>query len=71
MTLDGQLIGQNMFMKAVIAVDDGALAKEKNVNFLFEASVGGGIPIIRPLNSCASFNTSANSEPSTLILVSI
>lgn len=26
------------------------LAKEKNVNFLFEASVGGGIPIIRPLN---------------------
>ena len=29
-----------------------ALADEKNVNFLFEASVGGGIPIIRPLNSC-------------------
>lgn len=29
-----------------------ALAKEKNVNFLFEASVGGGIPIIRPLNQC-------------------
>lgn len=26
------------------------IAKEKNVNFLFEASVGGGIPIIRPLN---------------------
>lgn len=23
-----------------------ALAKEKNVNFMFEASVGGGIPII-------------------------
>lgn len=29
-----------------------ALAKEKQLNFLFEASVGGGIPIIRPLNSC-------------------
>lgn len=28
------------------------LAKEKNVSFLFEASVGGGIPIIRPLNQC-------------------
>ncbi len=28
-----------------------AIAKEKNVHFLFEASVGGGIPIIRPLNS--------------------
>lgn len=26
------------------------LAKEKGLNFLFEASVGGGIPIIRPLN---------------------
>lgn len=26
------------------------IAKDKNVNFLFEASVGGGIPIIRPLN---------------------
>lgn len=25
------------------------IAQEKNVNFLFEASVGGGIPIIRPL----------------------
>ena len=41
--------------KALVA-DKGAeliaLAKEKNVNFLFEASVGGGIPIIRPLNSC-------------------
>lgn len=27
------------------------IAKEKNVNYLFEASVGGGIPIIRPLYS--------------------
>lgn len=26
------------------------LSKEKGLNFLFEASVGGGIPIIRPLN---------------------
>lgn len=40
--------------KALVA-DKGAeliaLAAEKNVNFLFEASVGGGIPIIRPLMS--------------------
>lgn len=28
------------------------LAKEHHVSFLFEASVGGGIPIIRPLNQC-------------------
>lgn len=27
------------------------LAKSKNANFLFEASVGGGIPIIRPLKT--------------------
>ena len=29
-----------------------AIAKEKNINYLFEASVGGGIPIIRPIFSC-------------------
>lgn len=28
-----------------------SIAKKQNINFLFEASVGGGIPIIRPLNS--------------------
>ncbi len=28
-----------------------ALAQERNLNCLFEASVGGGIPIIRPINS--------------------
>lgn len=27
------------------------IAREKNINFLFEASCGGGIPIIRALNS--------------------
>ncbi len=31
-------------------------AEEKNVNFLFEASVGGGIPIIRPISSCLAAN---------------
>ncbi len=29
-----------------------ALAKSRHVNFLFEASVGGGIPLIRPLRTC-------------------
>lgn len=32
------------------------IAKEKNVNFLFEASVGGGIPIIRPIHQCLAAN---------------
>ncbi len=27
------------------------IAREKDINYLFEASCGGGIPIIRPLNS--------------------
>lgn len=31
-------------------------AKEKNVNFLFEASVGGGIPVIRPMAQCLAAN---------------
>ena len=32
------------------------IAKEKNVNFLFEASVGGGIPILRPMSQCLAAN---------------
>ncbi|MDR0490092.1 MAG: homoserine dehydrogenase [Oscillospiraceae bacterium] len=32
------------------------LAAEKGVNYLFEASVGGGIPIIRPLAQCMAAN---------------
>ena len=33
-----------------------AIAKEENTNFMFEASVGGGIPIIRPMNQCLVAN---------------
>jgi len=32
------------------------LAREKGVNYLFEASVGGGIPIMRPLVQCMAAN---------------
>ena len=31
-------------------------AREMHVNYMFEASVGGGIPIIRPLHSCLAAN---------------
>ncbi len=31
-------------------------AEKNNVNFLFEASVGGGIPIIRPMSRCLAGN---------------
>ncbi|MCR4605541.1 MAG: homoserine dehydrogenase [Eubacterium sp.] len=41
--------------KALVA-DHGTeliqIAKDKNVKFYFEASVGGGIPILRPLRTC-------------------
>lgn len=33
-----------------------AMARENGVSYLFEASVGGGIPIIRPLNQCLAAN---------------
>ena len=33
-----------------------AIAKENNLNFLFEASVGGGVPIIRPISQCLAAN---------------
>ena len=32
------------------------IAEENNVNFLFEASVGGGIPVLRPLVQCLAAN---------------
>ena len=45
--------------KELVAEKDAALdciAKENNLNFLFEASVGGGVPIIRPISQCLAAN---------------
>lgn len=45
--------------KELVAAKGGELlrlAKENNVNFFFEASVGGGIPIIRPMHLCLAAN---------------
>ncbi len=33
-----------------------SIAKENNANYLFEASVGGGIPILRPIDQCLVAN---------------
>ena len=33
-----------------------SIAKSTNANYLFEASVGGGIPIIRPISQCLAAN---------------
>ena len=50
-------VGKNVVTsnKALVAAHGTellAIAREKQVNFQFEASVGGGIPIIRPLYEC-------------------
>lgn len=45
--------------KALVAAHGAellALAKANNCSYLFEASVGGGIPIVRPLNKCLAGN---------------
>ncbi len=45
--------------KELVAAKGGELlriAREHNCNFFFEASVGGGIPIIRPLHQCLAAN---------------
>lgn len=45
--------------KELVATHGAELLKDahaNNVNFFFEASVGGGIPIIRPLHQCLAAN---------------
>lgn len=46
----------NKELVAVKGIELLKIAKEKGVNFLFEASVGGGIPIIRPISQCLAAN---------------
>ena len=48
------VVTSNKALVAAYGTELLAIAKEKNLNFLFEASVGGGIPIIRPLNTSLS-----------------
>lgn len=50
------VVTSNKELVAVKGAELIAIAQEKNVNFLFEASVGGGIPIIRPINQCLAAN---------------
>ncbi len=43
------VVTSNKELVAVKGYELLQIAREKNVNFLFEASVGGGIPVLRPL----------------------
>lgn len=46
------VVTSNKALVAAYGTELLAIAREREVNFLFEASVGGGIPIIRPLYRC-------------------
>ena len=50
------VVTSNMELVATCGYDLLQIAKEKKVSYLFEASVGGGIPIIRPLSQCLAAN---------------
>jgi len=50
------VVTSNKELVAVKGAELIAIAKEKNVNFLFEASVGGGIPVLRPMSQCLAAN---------------
>ena len=50
------VVTSNKELVAAHGYDLLQLAKSKGVSYLFEASVGGGIPIIRPLSQCLAAN---------------
>ena len=50
------VVTSNKELVATRGYELNQLAKEKGVCYLFEASVGGGIPIIRPLSQCLAAN---------------
>lgn len=50
------VVTSNKEVVAAVGRELTILADENNVRFLYEASSGGGIPIIRPLNLCLASN---------------
>lgn len=50
------VVTSNKELVATKGVELLQIAKEKNVNYLFEASVGGGIPVLRPIGQCLAAN---------------
>ena len=50
------VVTSNKELVAVKGAELIKIANEKNVNFLFEASVGGGIPVLRPMVQCLAAN---------------
>ena len=50
------VVTSNKELVATYGYELMCLAQEKGVSYLYEASVGGGIPIIRPLKQCLAAN---------------
>ena len=50
------VVTSNKELVATCGYDLLQIAKEKKVSYLFEASVGGGLPLIRPLSQCLAAN---------------
>ncbi|MDD6284481.1 MAG: homoserine dehydrogenase [Firmicutes bacterium] len=50
------VVTSNKELVAAKGVELLNIARERNLNFMFEASVGGGIPIIRPIQQCLAGN---------------
>ena len=50
------VVSSNKELVATHGYDLLQLAKENGVSYLFEASVGGGIPVLRPLTNCLAGN---------------
>jgi len=50
------VVTSNKELVAIHGYELLSIAQERNVNYLFEASVGGGTPILRPLSQCLAAN---------------
>ena len=57
LTAGKSVVTSNKELVATFGYELLSLAQEKGVNYMFEASVGGGIPIIRPLSQCLAANS--------------
>ena len=50
------VVSSNKELVALKGAELLEIAKKNNVNFFFEAAVGGGIPVIRPISRCLAGN---------------
>lgn len=50
------VVTSNKELVATHGKEFSKIAREKGIHYLFEASVGGGVPIIRPLQQCLASN---------------